>query len=80
MDGISKNQQQLFLSIQQISVLSDTINTIRKFEHDCNVQITFLKCKGQIRARAAIAAINFFFALHSIVILNSEYGADVGQM
>ena len=38
-----------------------------------------LKCKGQICARAAIAAINFFFPLHRIVVLNNEYDTDVGR-
>ena len=36
-----------------------------------------LKCKGQIRMRAAVAAIDFFSPLHSIVVLNNEYGTDV---
>ena len=36
-----------------------------------------LKCKGQIHAHAATAVINFCFPLHSIVVLNNEYGADV---
>ena len=30
-----------------------------------------LKCKGQIRACAAVATINLFFPLHSIVVLNN---------
>ena len=38
-----------------------------------------LKYKGQILRRAAVATINFFFPLHSIVVLNNEYGADVGR-
>ena len=38
-----------------------------------------LKRKGQIGARAAIAAINFFFPLHRIVVLNNEYDTDVGR-
>ena len=43
-----------------------------------------LKCKGQICARAAIAAINFFFPLHRIVVLMNmtrmyEYDTDVGR-
>ena len=38
-----------------------------------------LKYKGQIRARAAVTAINLFFPLHSIVVLNNEYGVDVGR-
>ena len=31
-----------------------------------------LKCKGQIRARAAIATVNFFFPLHRIVVLYKQ--------
>ena len=38
-----------------------------------------LKCKGKIHACASDAAINLFFPLHSIVVLNNEYGADVGR-
>ena len=30
-----------------------------------------LKCKGHIRAHAAVATINFFFPLRSIVVLNN---------
>ena len=40
-----------------------------------NFDPAILKCKGQIRARAAVAVINFF-PLHMIVVLNNEYGAQ----
>ena len=30
-----------------------------------------LKCKGQIRVHASVTAINFFFPLHGIVVLNN---------
>ena len=36
--------------------------------------LAILKCKGQIRVRVAVTAINFSFPLQSIVVLNNEYG------
>ena len=46
---------------------------LREFDH------TILKCKVKFERTLPSLQVNLFFPLHDIVVLNNEYGADVGR-